>query len=275
MERRCKFRFEGGTLIPRAYIVEWRSSAPWVSDAQVEQDLLICRALVSLYSNELIGENLAFRGGTALHKIFLNPPSRYSEDIDLVQTKAGAIGPILDAVRETLDGMLGLPRRERGEDTVTLTYRTESEIPPVVPMKLKIEINTREHFSVLGYKEHPLSISSRWFSGSCTLKTFELEELLGTKLRALYQRRKGRDLFDLWLGLTEGRANPEEIVRVFRNCMQEEGLKVSQREYIENLNGKMATRQILSDTDSLLRPGVIYRPQEAHRLVEQRLLCHI
>jgi len=32
--------------------------------------------------------------------------------------------------------------------------------------------------------------------------TFEPAELVATKLRALYQRRMGRDLFDLWLALT-------------------------------------------------------------------------
>jgi len=252
--------------------VEWRSFAPWISDAQVEQDLLICRALISLFSNKLISESLAFRGGTALHKLFLKPPSRYSEDIDLVQTKAGAIGPAIDAVRETLDDMLGAPKRERGEDSVTLTYRAESEIPPVAPMKLKVEINTREHFSVLGYQEYPFSIESRWYSGSCKLKTYGLDELLGTKLRALYQRRKGRDLFDLWLGMTDGKANPKKVVKIFRKYMTEEGLKVSQREYRDNLAKKMTMKSFLADTDNLLRPGISYQPQEAHQLVDQKVL---
>jgi predicted nucleotidyltransferase component of viral defense system len=252
--------------------VEWRSFAPWISDAQLEQDLIICRALISLFSNKLIAENLAFRGGTALHKLFLKPPSRYSEDIDLVQMKAGAIGPMIDAVREALDTILGEPRRQRGEDSVTLAYRVESEIPPVVPLKLKVEINTREHFSVLGYKEYPFSIESRWYSGACVLRTYGLDELLGTKLRALYQRRKGRDLFDLWLGLTDGKANPKNVVQIFRKYMKEEGLKVSQREYRDNLAKKMKTKAFLADTDNLLRPGIEYDPHKAYQFVDQNVL---
>ena len=259
-------------MIPRAFITEWRSSAPWVSDAQVEQDFLICRVLVDLFSNKLIAENLAFRGGTALHKLFLKPPSRYSEDIDLVQIKAGAIGPLIDASREVLDKLLGTPRRDQSEGTVTLTYRAESEIPPVVPMRLKVEINTREHFTVLGYQEYPYSIESRWFSGKCKLKTYSLDELLGTKLRALYQRRKGRDLFDLWLGLTLGKASPKTIVEAFRKYMKEEGHNVSQKEFRENVAKKMKTKSFLADTDSLLRPGVEYNAPKAHALVERALL---
>jgi predicted nucleotidyltransferase component of viral defense system len=259
-------------LIPRSYIVEWRSIAPWISDTQVEQDLLICRVLISLFSNKLIAENLAFRGGTALHKLFLNPPSRYSEDIDLVQINAGAIGPLMDALHETLDGFLGTPKRKQAEDSVTLIYRADSEIPPVIPLKLKVEINTREHFSVLGYLEEPFSVDSRWFSGNCKLTTYNLDELRGTKLRALYQRRKGRDLFDLWLGLTLGKANPNTIVQTFRKYMETEGHSISNKEFRENLLKKMQTKSFLTDTDNLLRPTIKYDRQKAFQLIDQQLL---
>ena len=186
--------------------------------------------------------------------------------------KPGTIGAVIDAIRETLDVLLGTPKRERAEDSVTLTYRAESEIPPVVPMRLKVEINTREHFSVLGYQEHPYSFESRWYSAACIVKTYGLDELLGTKLRALYQRRKGRDLFDLWLGLTDGNANPQKVVQIFRKYMNEEGLKVSRREFRENLAKKMNMKSFLADTDNLLRPGVAYQPQEAYQLVDHKVL---
>ena len=58
------------------------------------------------------------------------------------------------------------------------------------------------------------------------LNTYTLEELLATKLRALYQRRKGRDLFDLWLGVTEGKADAGRIIHVFKKYMETEGQTV-------------------------------------------------
>jgi len=96
-------------VIPRRYIEEWKAFAPWPNDAQVEQDLIIERALVEMFSDEIIRNSLAFRGGTALHKIFMKPQVRYSEDIDLVQISAGPINPVLIRIREKLK-FLGLKR---------------------------------------------------------------------------------------------------------------------------------------------------------------------
>jgi Nucleotidyl transferase AbiEii toxin, Type IV TA system len=89
-------------MIPLDYITEWRVHAPWPELSQVEQDLIISRALVELYSHPVVAENLAFRGGTALFKLHLSP-ARYSEDIDLVQMMPGAIGPVMDAVQEKIN----------------------------------------------------------------------------------------------------------------------------------------------------------------------------
>ena len=59
-------------MIPKAFINEWREHAPWRIDAQVEQDLVISRALVDMYSVPELRERLAFRGGTALYKLHLS-----------------------------------------------------------------------------------------------------------------------------------------------------------------------------------------------------------
>jgi hypothetical protein len=139
-------------VIPRDYITEWRQHAPWIQDAQIEQDLIICRALIEIFSRPLLADNLAFRGGTALYKLHLRP-ARYSEDIDLVQIQAGSIGPIMDALRETLSPWLGPPKWKQSEGRVTLVYRIRAE--DGLPLKLKVEINSREHFNVFSLETLP------------------------------------------------------------------------------------------------------------------------
>ena len=110
-------------MIPRDYISEWRTEAPWVQDFQVEQDLVISRALVEIFSNKVLHDSLAFRGGTALYKLHLRPAARYSEDIDLVQTKAEKAGPMMEELRAVLDQWLGKPQWKQTEGRVTSMIR--------------------------------------------------------------------------------------------------------------------------------------------------------
>jgi predicted nucleotidyltransferase component of viral defense system len=262
-------------MIPTADIIAWRADHPWVSNAQVEQDLIISRAMLDMFALPSLRDQLAMRGGTALHKLYLTPASRYSEDIDLVQTQAVPIGRVMDGIHETLDPWLGTPRRIQKENDVKLIYRVDSEIAPIVPIRIKIEINTREHTAVEGWIEQSHSVSSRWYEGRNTIPTFTIEELLGTKLRALFQRRKGRDLFDLWHGLTQGLADPARIADIFQSYMSVEGQVVSQNEFSRNLAQKMTHAGFQSDLPPLLRPGMQYDAVEAHRLVEAELIGRI
>lgn len=89
-------------MIPRPNIARWKEFAPWSSFDQIEQDLIISRTLVEIFSDQFLNENLAFRGGTALHKLYLNPAPRFSEDIDLVQIKQGPIKPIMEKINEVI-----------------------------------------------------------------------------------------------------------------------------------------------------------------------------
>ena len=107
-------------MIPFDYITEWRAQAPWTTEVQVEQDLVLSRVLVELFSQEILRREVAFRGGTALHKLFLDAPERYSEDIDLVQIPAEPIGGALDAIRRALDPWLGKPQWKKGRDLFDL-----------------------------------------------------------------------------------------------------------------------------------------------------------
>lgn len=260
-------------MIPRRYITEWKANAPWPTDAQVEQDLVIERALIALFSDPFLKKHVAFRGETALHKIYLKPQARYSEDIDLVQIKEGPIKPILQAIRKQLD-FLGTKRNiKQNINMNTATYRFQSEIPPVVNMRLKIEINTREHFTVMGYTELKHSLENGWFSGSCTMNCFSLEELLATKLRALYQRRKGRDLFDLFHAITKLDVDAQKLVDTYREYMKfSRGQPPTQKQFLLNMDEKMEDPDFGGDIYALLRPGIEYDQRDAFELVREVLI---
>lgn len=262
-------------MIPRDYIDEWREYAPWVEDFQVEQDLVISRAIVELFADPLLGQLLAFRGGTALYKLYLTPPVRYSEDIDLVQVEPSRAGPLMERLRSVLEPWLGIARWKQSQDRVTLVFRYQSEDAPVIRQRLKVEINTREQFALLGFKKRPFSVNSRWFSGSSSITTFDLDELLATKLRALYQRSKGRDLLDLAFGLDDERSNSQRIAETFRQYMHREDHPVTRAMFEQNIDAKLKDRQFIADTSALVRPAIEWHLPEATEKVMSNLISRL
>ena len=259
-------------MIPKNFITEWSHSAPWKTNEQIEQDLIICRALIEIFQDDFLASRLAFRGGTALYKLYFLPPSRYSEDIDLVQISAEPIKPTIRKLQERLS-FLGASSVRQRKDNNTLVFRFESEYQPVQPLRLKVEINCREHFSVLGWQYREFSLESGWVSGSCQLTTYEAEELLGTKLRALYQRNKGRDLFDLYRSLTTADLDLEALLHSYRTYMAfSNGKAPTPKQFLQNLEAKLNDRAFRGDTTALLRPEEIYEPHAAFELVKRELI---
>ena len=258
-------------MIPRDYVTAWRTRAPWVQDAQVEQDLVLSRALVEIFSHPVLAEGLVMRGGTAIYKLYLQPPARCSEDIDLVQIEAGPAGPLMDALREVLNPWLGTPRWKQTEGRVTFVYRFDSEDMPPLPLRLKIEVNSREHFSAFQPARVPFVVESRWFAGVTEVVTYELDELLGTKLRALYQRRKGRDLFDLATALEDERTDPQRIIAAFQQYMDHGQHRVTRALFEQNIATKLSDPQFAADIGPLLSHGNRWDMEQGAKTVVERL----
>jgi hypothetical protein len=127
-------------MIAERYITEWSKNFPWIKNSFVEQDMVICRALVDIFSDPFLSGALAFRGGTAIHKLHFSPQVRYSEDIDLVQVEAGPVKPITERLSEVLSW---LPRKttEMRRFGFRMKFRYNSELAPIEPMRLKVEVD--------------------------------------------------------------------------------------------------------------------------------------
>lgn len=202
-------------MIPRAVIQAWANVKPWPTLIQVEQDLVLARLLVEITEHPLLGEELVFRGGTCLHQLVLDRPRRYSEDLDYVRTTHSGIGPIFDALRQVAASIgLDVTGTEVGEHPKVL-LRTASETDPTASLKIKVEINTHETSPALPTLTRAFEVATDWFSGQADVRTFASPELIATKIRALYQRKKGRDLFDMWLALTELDIAGDDIMSAF------------------------------------------------------------
>ena len=259
-------------MIIQPYIEEWRPQANWRTNEQVEQDLIISRAIVEIFSDDFLRNSLAFRGGTALHKLYITPQIRYSEDIDLVQIKAEPIKETIDKIRKVLS-FLGNPIIKQKIHNNTLIFRFESEMSPIVNMRLKIEINTREHLNILGLKDFRFEVKSTWFSGECKVTGYTIEELLSTKLKALYGRKKGRDLFDLYWALTHLDIDIEKLLYCCRIHYEHAELKPpTVKQFLRNMEEKLADFEFTNDIFTVLKPNVEFDNLEAWQLVRKMLV---
>ena len=240
-------------MIPRMNIIAWSGNAPWADMKQVEQDLIISRAIIELFADPSLAEQLRFRGGTALHKLHLPRPLRYSDDIDLVRTRAEPIGPLLDRIRQRMEPWLGRAAFDQSDTAPKLRFRTLAEDGSAI--RLKIEINTREVNAFDPPATIHYEVENPWFAGAADISTFSREELLATKLRALLQRERGRDLFDLFHSLRAFESlNTGRLVQCLGFYLDAAGTPISRAQAEQRMFAKLAAPRFIADIRPLLSP---------------------
>jgi hypothetical protein len=238
-------------VIPSQNIIAWGNVAPWADQRQIEQDLIISRAVIELFRDEFLRDELRFRGGTALNKLHFPAPLRYSEDIDLVRTSEGPIKLVLRRVREILEPWLGEAAFAQSPVSPSLIFRADAEGGS--QLRLKVEINTREREAYDGAVSMRLAVENPWFTGQADIATFSNEEMLATKLRALLERSKGRDLFDLahGLGVFEG-LDTARVGALFVQYLEAQGKTLSRAQAEERMLAKLVNPGFLADIRPLL-----------------------
>lgn len=240
-------------MIPEAAVTEWGASVAWPQPVQVEQDLILARLMVEIANHDLLGGEFVLRGGTCLHKLHLPRPFRYSEDLDYVRRTHSGIKPYIAALREIAAAVgLEVSGTEQSGQMVHVILDAEPTVPPG-RIRIKVETNIAETSPWHDTIGLPLAVDSQWFRGSAQIPTYELDEIMGTKVRALYQREKGRDLFDLWLVLNEGAdpaADPVRMVEAFHHYMGESAFTYPQLR--NNLREKLSSDDFNGDLETLV-----------------------
>lgn len=140
-------------------------------------------------------------------------------------------------------------------------------------IEIEIEINTHEISPAGDVIKAPFEVANSWFTGAVDVLTFTPEELVSTKLRTLFQRRRGRDLFDLWLALTQVQLSPDRIVEMF-SAYRPDGYTADRA--VENLQAKVASETFRTDLDLLVtRWPDDYNIEQAAQLVIDKLLSRM
>jgi predicted nucleotidyltransferase component of viral defense system len=190
-----------------------------------------------------------------------------------VQIKEGPIKPIMERLYEVITFFEEKRTTQvRGHGAKAL-YRFTSEYENI-RMRLKLEINCKEHFNVLDWVDFPFEVNSEWFSGKAKIRTYNINELLGTKLRALYQRSKGRDLFDLDYARQNVILDYEHIITCYNKYISyATGKKPpSKKEFLLNIEEKELNAEFIGDMEALLRSDITYNQQDAFNWLKNELI---
>jgi predicted nucleotidyltransferase component of viral defense system len=273
--------------LTRQDVLAHQAIVPWPSQRQVEQDLLLCRSMAAVFGDTFLSAQVAMRGGTLLHKVYLAPAARFSEDIDLVVVGDRPEDHIRKALRRVLADVLGTPKasawdaitlairnQARPSRILRMTYAVPSVSTPGASLEIVLEANVTERTPYRPVVSVPFGFPFRGAVVETAIRGYDIHEMLGTKLRALFQRRRGRDLFDLYHALTLSKpaVQPDAVIASFLHYLRQESSVVSRREFVALLESHLADAGFLSDTAHLLRQGIVYDPAAAGRCVRSELL---
>lgn len=237
-------------MISKAFVTHWSTKAPWPTRTQVEQDLLLSRLICEIANHPYLGEELVFRGGTCLHKLRMPTARRYSEDLDYVRTTGGGIKDFTSGVTEIGEELGFTIKTKISENPKVYLMATSEEGDPI---RIKVEVNTRELSPADPLEFLPFEVNSPWWSGNAQVRTFSTRELVASKIRALYQRKKSRDVFDMWLALTELGLTGADLLQVFAPYHPASLTAITS---VANLRAKLADNDFRRDLD----PFITQRP---------------
>jgi len=263
-------------MILQTHLTAWQAFAPWPKRSQIEQDLRLSRGVAAIFSDPVLGEHLAMRGGTILHKAHLPPAVRYSEDIDLVLVKTMEADMLDQHLRRVLTPVLGQPADSLIADAwlairnvlqPSKILRTAYRFIPIGLRReetIKVEVNLNESKSF--YPLVSVEMDALDDEGEhlrATARSYDINEMLGTKTRALMQRTQGRDLFDLFhavqiseAGLTPYPVDGAKAMEAFTWYLEKEGLRLGRNEVNSLLDVRLGNAAFRRDMDTLLRPGL-------------------
>jgi hypothetical protein len=260
----------------QSHLTAWQGYAPWPKRSQIEQDLRLSRGVAAIFADPVLSKHLAMRGGTVLHKAHLAPASRYSEDIDLVLVKAMDTDTLDQHLRRALTPVLGQPTDSLIADAwlairnvlrPSKILRTAYKFVPLGLHReetIKVEVNLNESASLYPLVNVELDILDE--DGDvvrAAARSFDINEMMGTKTRALMQREQGSDLYDLFHAwqLSEAGTTPYAIdgrkaMEAFVWYLEKEGTQLGPVEANTLLDARLRKEAFRRDMDTLLRPGL-------------------
>lgn len=232
-----------------------------------ELDYRLVQALDALYQDDFLAERLYMKGGTAINKLYLGETSRLSVDLDF-----NHIGPKESVLKERPDvrkriiALVGkqdksyIIHSKRRYEQTTIKARYKAVTGPT--RNFKIEISHVERFPIL----NPVQKQLRTPTGHVGVTTYKIEELTATKLRALLERLKGRDVYDLFY-ISQLKPEPNVTRKMFLYYFYRSRKVFNPRIHYRNLTKRYNNESYVDDVSFLIKPTIAFSLQKAARNV--------
>jgi len=181
------------------------------------------------------GDNLLFKGGTALSKLYFPETWRYSEDLDF-----GVEGTYRGSQEELQDALEDATRASGIDFSVTKHRELQKAEYPTHYVDIDIQYN-----AVLGHRNTTSldvmideyvafdSVNHRHSYQDVTefgLTAYSREEIFAEKLRALYQRSQARDYYDLYRMISEANIDDSVVLPAFIRKCEHDSLDIDLRD---------------------------------------------
>lgn len=189
------------------------STQSGLRDMMIAEKEIVLTFLLQLLSQCGILDQLAFKGGTCLRKMFIGSQGRFSTDLDFSGLEEhdheGVILTMMEAFEQEFHGIrFNIPDDSYYETVDGLSWGVNPtyahEWNPSGDSEIKLQISRRETPTLAPERR-----------GQCEQSYFELlpfvpteitcltlPEILAEKIRACYQRNKARDIYDLGTHVT-------------------------------------------------------------------------
>jgi len=229
-----------------------------------EKDYVIDIALLSISRNTK--DELIFKGGTCLHKIYRM--DRFSEDIDFTMAKKIDIDIVIKKIISDLSAF-GIEANIRNEkkisDSMTLAIRTKGPLYKGVPQSfsnIKMDVNAK---STIEMEPNVARYASMYPDiPGFSLLAMQEKEILAEKIRAVMTRTKARDVYDLWFLFSKGVKFGLELVKKkleyynerWSRSRFEKGLKISKAVWESELRPLVPDAPDFSEVKKLIIGGI-------------------
>jgi predicted nucleotidyltransferase component of viral defense system len=219
-----------------------------------ELDYRLVKTLEAFYIDDFLSKRLCMKGGTAINKLYLHEASRLSVDLDFNQ-----IGPKEEVLRERRDIRERIVELLEKQDSsyeihsehmyeqTRIKSRYKTVAGPI--WNFKIEISHVERFPIVSLVKK----QAKTPDGLADVVTYTLEELTATKLRALFERFKGRDIYDLYF-ISQLKPDPTVIRKMFLYYFYRSCKVFNPKVHYKNLIKRYESGNYTDDVTAFVKP---------------------